>query len=652
VKIIALDTETKLIGYPDDVNPDLVCVSMYEPDTDTCQLFHHQDRELKMLILSLFTECANKELKIVGANIAFDIVVLCKWMPELEPLVWLALKHNGFGDVQIREKLKSISMHGRHDHVRVSLGHLVKQYLDIDILQEKVDATAWRFRYAELYDTPIVKWPDEAASYAKEDALLTYRVWQEQEKIRQPDKFGSMNSENLQVAAAVALRFMSIDGIRIDIEHVNCLKLAKNNEFEHILGVLEKHGIVNSNGKRCNKNIQGILEEVKCKSFTPSGKYDSSRKEIEKLNLRSPDPRLEALLEYSSLVKQVTTFIPQLEFSRIHPEFNVIVSTLRTSCRSSNYYKYHGNQYGIRVLKRGASVPSVNLQQIPNKSNFKQSFIPEKEEVFIDCDYVSLELACFAQTCLSLFGFSDMAEALNKGENLHDTTGTAIYNTKYNKSISTSTFHELCRSSNKEANECRKIAKIINLGIPGGQGARRILQTARESGIKADMQTVYAWLDIAKNRFKEFILYFEWLRNQEYSPGFFGVEIQDVWFAEKRYTEAANCKAMQTLGAMGAKIALCNLVQACRNGEVESILYKSSCKALIHDEFLISTANFHIDEKMKAMADLLLKSLAQVIPNVRISCTICAQAYWDKQATPGMPSATYTWFKGELKQTE
>jgi DNA polymerase I-like protein with 3'-5' exonuclease and polymerase domains len=651
MKVVAIDTETDLIEYPDNINPNLICCTISDND-EIAEIYHHKSDTLYNVLVAYFEDVYRGKVVIVGANIAFDLAVLCKAFPKLEKFVWKVLQSGGISDIQIREKLKYISTQGRSDYKKVSLYELSKKYLHLNIGGKK-EKDSWRFRYKELREVPIREWPEEAINYAQNDAIYTRKIWKIQERIRQKDQFLSMNSEALQVASAFSLRCMEISGVRVNRNKLEKSRGRKEQLLYKSRGCLQHSGLMNDYGKRNYKKIQKIIKDLGGCSYTEKGQVKIDRVQLEKTYKKTGDFRLKALLDYSKNLKYVSNFIPHLDFNRVHSNYNVIVSTLRTSCSSSKYYKYKGLPYGKKVIKRSSPVPSVNFQQIPREGGIRECIIPEEDHIFIDADYVSLELACFAQTCMSLFGYSDMAEALNRGENLHDTTAEAIYKVKKGfKNSEEANMRELIKSGDKDAIECRRIAKIINLGIPGGQGAKRILQTTKEAGILASMKDVYGWIDVAKNRFREFNEYFEWLRRQEYEPGFFAVEVCGVWLAKKRYCEAANCKGMQTLGALGVKIAMCNLVRACRDLTSKSILLGSECKALIHDEFLMDTDKNNIELKMREMAKIMLEGLSKVIPDVRISCEVNAQRYWSKYATEGLPSKKYSYYKGKLEEVK
>ena len=78
----------------------------------------------------------------------------------------------------------------------------------------------------------------------------------------------------------------------------------------------------------------------------------------------------------------------------------------------------------------------------------------------IACDYAQLELATLAQTCIRLFGQSEMAQVINQGIDPHKYTASSMLGI---------TLDEL--EDSPDMNELRQKAKAVNFGIPGGMGA-------------------------------------------------------------------------------------------------------------------------------------------------------------------------------------
>lgn len=653
---VAIDTETHLISYPDQVNPKGVCLSYCTAggkgsgaaSAGVVKFYDwaDSDGEEKDQAEWCRTEHAlsdwfgNPECHIVGHNIAFDLHVILRMYPRLWPTVWGALKTGRIHCTKIREQLYRLSTEGDLVGQRYGLADLVLKYLDKDRSAEKEDG--WRLRYSELDGICPSAYPDDAYDYALEDALDTLDVFFKQESLRTKDGPGSMNTEAIQVAADFALRGMTLEGILVDDEVVHDLHNSYQHRHVEAVGILRKFGIIRENGTRDQKKLEEYAAEWGVIDRTESGRLSTSRKTLQQLTPTAQIAAYDAYIEYSNTLKAVTTFIPQMDVERIHPQFNVLVNTLRTSCRSSNYYKYKGIRPMTKLLRpksgRIDPVPSMNFQQIPRDSKFRAAFIPESSHIFLTADYSNLELVCTGQAMLDLVGASKMAEVLNTGVNLHDETGHLIYCDRYGI-ITREEYGELLAAKDPKAKECRQAAKPVNLGCPGGQSAKTIQRTAKETyGIDITLEQAGKWKEMAMDRFPEFRQFFgnarsdgriERLRQHQGKYGY-AVEVCGAYLANRSYTKAANALLMQTRGALGVKIAMIKLYEACTNRELKSPLWGCSLKALVHDEFVMSVPKHRADRCAEEMAQIMLEGMQQLCPDMRIGIEMIRQKRWGK----------------------
>ena len=77
---------------------------------------------------------------------------------------------------------------------------------------------------------------------------------------------------------------------------------------------------------------------------------------------------------------------------RVHPNYNVLVRTGRTS----------------------ASKP--NLQQVPREGGVRECYVPTDEYLFLILDYSFIELVTLSAICLQRYGQSRMAEVIREGQ--------------------------------------------------------------------------------------------------------------------------------------------------------------------------------------------------------------------------------------------
>lgn len=665
---VAIDTETRLIDYPHEVNPMGVCwtasIKRDKNDVGTRDIWPLQRGAPENGLGWLQTWLRNPKCIIIGHNIAFDLHVILKTCPALWEDVWTALQQGRISDTFIREKLYLLGTLGDTHAKGCSLAALVERYLDEDISESKKGDT-WRFRYQELENVDMSEWPQEALDYAVGDAVHTLDVWMAQEEQRTRSGPGSMNSEALQVASAFALRGMTIQGIRIDQNKVKELEEYWEVRYNKSKERLKDLGIVRENGTRDQKALQEAFVAAGSTSMTASGRPSTDRKTL--MAIENKSEVLEAYEEYSNSIKPVTTFIPQMKFERIHPEYNPIVNTLRTSCRSSNYYKYQGQEYGKNVIKRGDPVPSINLQQIPRDSDFRQAFIPEKGHVFICADYANLELVCTGQTHFSLFGRSSLRTVLNSGKNLHDYTGTIIYNDYKSREISVREFKSLIKSGDSDAKFCRQSAKFVNLGCPGGQSARTIHKLANQLGIPITLEQAQKWRIAARTQYPEFDLFFNnWFPTLNSGKMYLTVdnegkmverydgEVHGVWRAKATYTAMANCIHMQMPAALGKKRAMVRIYERMTNPRWrdKSALYGCKIHIDMHDEFLISAPIACAERAQQEMADCMLDGMLQICKDMRVEVESMILTRWNKSPEDSYGSKAYWKFLGGALNVE
>lgn len=181
--MVSFDVETFLV-QPGLLTPALVCGSTatIEPGSERF-LTKQETREFFRWLLE-------SEQKFCGANIVYDLGVMCADDPRHLPLVFKALEEDRIFDTHVLEALHDIGR-GRlfvgddgKPFNKYSLGMLTLRYLGIDTSDEKYGENVWRLRYGELdeatgpgkqYATPS-DWPEGAREYPKHDARYTLDV--------------------------------------------------------------------------------------------------------------------------------------------------------------------------------------------------------------------------------------------------------------------------------------------------------------------------------------------------------------------------------------------------------------------------------------------------------------------------------------------
>ena len=168
-------------------------------------------------------------------------------------------------------------------------------------------------------------------------------------------------------------------------------------------------------------------------------------------------PLFQHYLKYKQADALMNTL--KIEVNRIHPRFNTLVSTGRTSSFSPN------------VQNLDHSIRSI--------------FIPCPGHIFIAADYSQVELRTLAQVCFKRFGSSRMRDLLIDRVDIHS----------YVASLLTS------KPADHVSKEDRQKAKACNFGFPGGLGVKAFIKYAKATyGVELSEEEANKfrekWLDI------------------------------------------------------------------------------------------------------------------------------------------------------------
>lgn len=708
MKLISFDFETHLISYPNKVNPPGVCISFSTlekeeifSDADHYEVMNVNGKDIHCYLYPCFEQrgldaiaqafflASIGEAKLIAHNAAFDLHVAKGCIPDMVSVLWQTLKNGTISDTMVRQQLYLLSTKGDLN-APMSLAALTKNWLGIDISADK-DEDAVRYRYEEVDGIPVKDWERDFIRYAISDTAYTLLIWLAQEEARAKRGPGSINQEPLNVASAYTLRGMTITGIQVNPEIVQQLKDHYIPLFEEAAEKLKDYGIMNEKGtlvKKIQRDIIGTLCEehgVKVPKLTDTGEIATDRETLEFL-AGFDDPRIDALLEYSNNLKACTTFIPQMDVERIHPEFNNIVKTLRTSCKSSNYHLYKGDKANALTATGKPkkvfvhSTPSMNFQQVPRDGDFRKGFVPDEDFIFVDVDYANLEFIMASAVLERETGHSTLRELLNTGLNIHDALCTVQYNDLFADKLTEEEGLAILKDKtdprHKRLKKVRQDAtKQISLGVAGGLMVDTALAGVKAKGYKeATGPMVDKWLSYARDRFPEFKDWFgesvPWEgrlwnyrvnpKKTRYIPRLkksikieYCTEVMGVYLADRTRNQLSNCKTMQTPAALGMKRAIVMLYQKMEDPSLDNVLFGSKIHANVHDEALNSVPKSKwkecLDEICKTMCDAMLT----VAPLNRITVEASVQEYWGKTSTGDYPVFEAFKFKdGQLNVDE
>ena len=585
VRTVALDTETWLLSPKGRLVPRLVCVQLCE-DGIAASVWHRE--QARDLLWALFTDPV---VEIVGHNVAFDLAVVCGAFPELMPLVWSLYDQGRVHDTGIADQLVHIA-DGDFRRCRYSLAETWKRHTGRTI-GGKDDG--WRFRYAELDAvTDLSQWPDEALRYAREDARVTWLLWQ-----RLRDRL--MPTYHDQVRAAWALHLTSAWGMRADPARVQALAARLGRDREQAAETLRLHGVLREDDTIDTKAVQEIVVESSDGEVarTPTGKVQTTDKVLADLD----HPTAQALREYRSASLLTNTFLPHLVAATtapVCPRYSVLVDSGRTS----------------------SSKP--NIQQQPREGGVREAWAPRPGCVFVSADYAAAELSAVAQVCLRGFGFSRLAEQINAGMDPHLALAAHLLKIDYSEA------HK--RRKEPLIKRTRGLAKAANFGFWGLLSPPAFRGYAQGYGVTIDLDEAAATKRHWQAVYPESNPYFAWVKAKT-RGGKAQITIPTCGFVRGGLfaTEAANT-LFQTTIAVGAKRALWQVARECWGAD--GALAGSRPVAFVHDEILLETPRERAHDAAMRLAEVMVECMRTVIPDVRCDAEPLVSEVWSKAADP------------------
>jgi DNA polymerase I-like protein with 3'-5' exonuclease and polymerase domains len=610
----AMDTETFLIR-PGHLAPQMVVVGIHEnngPTQETQRLYHANNKlQDGMSASGALNELWCGKYTVAGHNLAFDAAVNISYDSSLALPIFDAYRAGRAWDTSIGDKLAHITAgwfkyRPSGGKPRFRLSDLVErtfhQKMEGKTTLENGD-DPWRLRYSELIDIPVKNWPDSAVEYAKKDVFYTQKLAELQAK--HADKLVTWS---LQANAAFALHLMSCWGLRTDEERVEALGISLRATQKAGRKTLIDNGLLRTGkGSKNMKVIRDLVEESYFKlgqqaPETDKGAVATSKKVLEE----SKNPLLMGLAELSSTEKLISSFLPVIEsgiHEPINPGYNILVESGRTSSFKPN------------------------VQQLPRKGGVRECFIPRPGYVYVAADYSVAELCSLAQVLLTLFGKSKMADALVAGKDLHIHTAATLLQKPYKR------VEELYYHGDKEVEETRQLAKVLNFGLPGGLGYKTFVGYAQGFGLNITLQESKRARDMWFAEYPEMSLYFNWISRLCRMGKYQSVHpVTGFIRGDMGYTDGANHN-FQHLTATGAKEALFNIAYECY-ADPASDLYGSRPVLFIHDEVIMESPISRANAAAIRLTEVMEDSMGMYLKDIPCKAEAAMMRRWYKGAKP------------------
>jgi len=450
---ISFDTETHLITDL-CLAPPVVCTTWALEDGRS-GIFDPRSAEGRSAVATWL-----RDYEIVGHNVAFDLAVLAGngicGMPE----IWQAYEENRIMDTMLREKLRDIAFgefrwkhfaDGSVERKNYGLADLSARRLGIAMSKGE---DTWRLRYAELDGVSFDFWPNDATGYAIRDAQSTMAIFTDQERERCSLPVDVMIDQAPQARAAWWLHLMCCWGMPLDQTRVNALEEHVTTELARLQKILIDEGLVRIDRKRDGSVKKIVRDTAQVRAYMEQVclEYDLPLRRTKKGGVcidaqaceETEDPTLISYSQYTALGNVFGKDIARMRGApRIHGNIDSLLETGRTSMRG------------------------FNLQNMRVDGDTRSCFVAPDGWLFCFIDLTAAELYGVAQICISMFGYSRLAEVLNSGEDPHVRLASTITGRTYEDLFAA------VAQGDAHAKTARKLGKHTNYGLWGGMGDQR-----------------------------------------------------------------------------------------------------------------------------------------------------------------------------------
>lgn len=614
---IAFDTETHLFR-PGCMAPPIVCVSTAKPGAAPVLRAAARGAEW---MTGAFEQAARGHVLVVGHNTAYDAsCLLARGDARLSAAIWQAYDALGVHCTQVRERLIDIARGSRYAEDEEGNAYRKKHNLAA-IAKERLGVTldkdTWRMGYEALEGTPIDQWPSGAREYALTDARATLDVWGSQEAEVARTRYGGhayeawTNEGARQAAYDLALRLMSVHGLRVDQARVRALRTSLGQALAQQLDALRAAGLINP--KKGSKDMAAIRKAIE-ESWsgegeiprTPTGKVATAAEVVEQCS----HPALRTFVEYAHTEKLLSSFVDKLATAGdmpIHAGFDVLgADSGRTSCRSPN------------------------LQQQPRAPGVRECFVARPGHILIACDFDSQEVRTFAQVLKVTVGKSRLAERYQEdpGYDPHSDFAALLLKTSYPEILARK------KAKDAEALAWRQRAKAAIFGFPGGMGPRAFRLYARGYGLDLSQQEAEG-LRAAYFTFEPYAKdYFAWITHATREGS---ATMRQLFSGRLRgdcgFTDGANT-GFQGLAADASKSALWEVTKACYGapGTEGSALYGCRPVVFIHDEIIVEAPEDYAHEAAVELDRVMCAAMEELCSDVPARASPALMRRWTKKA--------------------
>ena len=466
-EMFAYDTETTdIIEHRPELTPELVIATACDGKRGV-----YLTRDM---ILPFFQ--AHADVPLICHNAAFDLRVTQDVLRDRHD-IYTMVNAGKVWDTLILKRLLTLATEGHTAQGEASLAACAKAHLGVDLDKAVQDTAghAIRRNFAPYLFAPLTTIPADYLRYAAGDALVTWHLfWELNRRIRDVlrdsshvrgyvddawlkdaiARFGPL-THHVQLKASVICDVLRKNGIGID----------QARQAEKLRDVATKKSIYEQRlrerafpigGSGAGKAMQAAIDRFHAEhpemplERTHGGKWSAAEDDI--ADIAAFDPLFSDYTAYRKMEKLESTYLSKMDRPRIHPRFNYLVRSGRTSCDGFN----------LQNLPRETSL----LKEDPDALSIRGCFVPGKGKVFIDGDYSQIELVVLAYILKHQFKLgSSLHDLINAGNDIHKFIAAAV----------------LDKNSEDVTKAERTGAKAVSFGRPGGMGVASLQRYAKNS---------------------------------------------------------------------------------------------------------------------------------------------------------------------------
>lgn len=445
----------------------------------------------------------HRDVPVIMHRASFDLGVLHSVAPRLNIYDWV--ERNQVWDTQLLHRLLTLATagHTARGKGQSTLEFCAREYLGVELPKSLKDSEGddVRLSYAKWLNRPPQEIEPIYLEYLAKDVMVTLQVYSEVMRrlhetlysnwrvwgyvsqnwlAAQIQRWG-YQTHHIQLKASIVLQAIKATGLHIDLKRKEQLAAQLASVTEEYRRSLREMGYLPGQ-PGSGKALQEIFRELERKhpevTFprTTTGKYETKKEALEDLALVEPFVR--TLLEFKGVEKLRSSFIEKMSCRCLHPSFDPLMVTGRTS-----------------------SFGAINAQNLPRDDRVRACFVPSQGNVFLDADYSTVEMATLAQSVQSQFGIpSMMAAQINQDQDLHQLVAASVTG----------------KPASEVTKDERSKAKPINFGTPGGMGVEGLRRYAKASyGVDLSADDVELFLGTWFDLFPEMRMFL----SQESDPG-------------------------------------------------------------------------------------------------------------------------------------